>query len=269
MPEPPFRAADRAEQATGSKQGSAGLTTDWTWAVRHPLSQIGGILSAYQAHSLIRTSDRRSPRMQSTYPLPDLIARRCEELGLTRMQLLKRMGYANVTKGLRRLTAIEQGNLRRADQFHEPLAAALEIPSEVVEDAFAATRAALDAEAEAAYREAFQPHGVILTALSVPSPIHVAALLGGVRLLHIPLDTDAPPDTFSQQARQRLPPDGGVPGFGWIVGYVVNYSPDEAVQFDLEGHEVARFGRAIRLGQTTVRIGGRTVPLRSLMGPRD
>jgi hypothetical protein len=49
-----------------------------------------------------------------------------------------------------------------------------------------------------------------------------------------------------------------VPGFGWIIGYVVNYSPDEAVQFDLEGHEVARFGRAIRLGQATVRIGGRS-----------
>jgi hypothetical protein len=110
---------------------------------------------------------------------------------------------------------------------------------------------------------------VILTERSVPSPIFVAAFMGVDRLLRIRLDTDAPPDTFSQQARQRLPPDGGVPGFGWIVGYVVNYSPDEAVQFDLEGHEVARFGRAIRLGQTTVRIGGRTVPLRSLMGPRD
>lgn len=268
MAEPPFRAADRAEQATGSKQGSAGLATDWTWAVRHPLSQIGCILSAYRARGLIRVSDRRTPRMQPTYPLPALIARRCEDLGLTRMQLLRRMGYANVTKGVRRLTAIEQGDLRRADQFHGPLAAALEIPPEVVEDAFAATRAALDAEEEAAYREAFQPHGVILTALSVPSPIHVAALLGGVRLLRIPLDTDAPPDTFSQQARQGLPPDGGVPGFGWIVGYVVNYSPDEAVQFDLEGHEVARFGRAIRLGQTKVRIGGHTVPLRSLMAPR-
>jgi hypothetical protein len=88
------------------------------------------------------------------------------------------MGYVNVAKGLRRLAEIEQGELRRAGQFHGRLAAALEIHPEVVEDAFAATRAALDAEAEAAYREAFQPHGVILTALSVPSPIHVAALLG-------------------------------------------------------------------------------------------
>ena len=131
--------------------------------------------------------------MQPTYPLPDLIARRCEELGLTRMQLLRRMGYANVTKGLRRLTAIEQGDLRCADQFHGPLAMALEIPPEVVEDAFAATRAALDAAAEAGYREAFQPHGVILTERSVPSPIFVAAFMGVDRLLRIRLDTDAHP----------------------------------------------------------------------------
>jgi hypothetical protein len=203
-----------------------------------------------------------------TYPRPELIARRSRELGLTRTQVLTPIGYDDVAKGLRRLAEIEQGELRRAGQFHGWLAAALEIHPEVVEDAFAATRAVLDAEAEAAYREAFQPHGVILTALSVPSPIHVAALLGGERLLRIPLDTDAPSDTFSQQARHRLPPDGGVPGFGWIIGYVVNDSPDEAGQYELEGHEVARFGRAIRMGQTTVRIGGRTVPLRSLMGSR-
>jgi hypothetical protein len=207
--------------------------------------------------------------MQSTYPLPKLIALRCEELGLTRMQLLRRMGYANVTKGLRRLTAIEQGDLRRAEQFHGPLAAALEIPPEVVEDAFAATQAALAAEKDAAYREGFRPHAVILTERSVPSPIFVAAFMGVERLLRIRLDIDAAPDTFSQQARQRLPPDGGVPAFGWIIGYVVNYSPDEAVQFDLEGREVARFGRAIRPGQTTVRIGSRAVPLRSLVGSRD
>ncbi|WP_373506393.1 hypothetical protein [Thiocapsa sp.] len=203
-----------------------------------------------------------------TYPLPELIARRSRELGLTRPQLVLRMGYANVTKGLRRLAAIEQGDLRHSGQFHGPLAAALEIPPEEVEDAFAATRAALDAEQEAAYRDAFRPHAVILTERSIPSPLFVAAFMGVERLLRIRLDTDAAPDTFSRQARERLPPDGGVPAFGRIIGYVVNYSPDEAVQYDLEGHEVARFGRAIRLGQTTVRVGGRTVPLRSLMGTR-
>lgn len=149
--------------------------------------------------------------MQPTYPLPDLIARRCEELGLTRMQLLRRMGYANVTKGLRRLTAIEQGDLRRADQFHGPLAMALEIPSEVVEDAFAATRAALAAEEDAAYREGFRPHALLLTERSVPSPIFVAAFMGVERLLRLHLDIDAAPGTFCRQARERLPPDGGVP----------------------------------------------------------
>lgn len=206
--------------------------------------------------------------MPPIYPLPELIARRSRELDLMRTQLVLRMGYANVTKGLRRLAAIEHGDLRHSGQFHGALAAALEIPPEAVEDAFAATRAALDAEKEAAYRDAFRPHAVILTERSIPSPIFVAAFMGVERLLRIRLDTDAAPAAFSQQARELLPEDG-VPAFGRIIGYVVNYSPDEAVQFDLEGREVARFGRAIRLGQTTVRIGGRTVPLRSLMAPRD
>jgi hypothetical protein len=178
------------------------------------------------------------------------------------------MGYVNVAKGLRRLAEIEQGELRRAGQFHRRLAAALEIPPEAVEDAFAATRAALDAEKEAAYRDAFRPHAVILTERSIPSPLFVAAFMGVERLLRIRLDTDAAPDTFGRQARERLPPDGGVSAFGRVIGYVVNDSPDETVQYDLKEHEAARFGRGIRMGQKTVRIGGRTVPLRSLMGSR-
>jgi hypothetical protein len=96
------------------------------------------------------------------------------------------------------------------------------------------------------YRRQFIPHAILITTNRIPSPIFVAAMLGVERLLRIDLDISQSPITYTKQVLSKLPI--GVPAFGKVVGFVVNFSPDHAVQFDLAGKPIATFDHAIRLG---------------------
>jgi hypothetical protein len=87
----------------------------------------------------------------------------------------------------------------------------------------------------------FTPHALILTERSVPQPTFVAAVIGVERLLRVDLDAAAAPVTFAGQAlravRRRLAQWGSdqLPAFGRPIGVVVNYGPDRAVAFDMDG----------------------------------
>jgi hypothetical protein len=87
----------------------------------------------------------------------------------------------------------------------------------------------------------FTPHALILTERSVPQPMFVAAVIGVERLLRVDLDAAAAPVTFAGQAlravRRRLAQWGSdqLPAFGRPIGVVVNYGPDRAVAFDMDG----------------------------------
>ena len=50
---------------------------------------------------------------------------------------------------------------------------------------------------------------------------------------------------------------GSLPAFGKVTGLVVNYSPDYAVRFDLDGNVVEAFERAFRIGHASFSLGGR------------
>ena len=72
------------------------------------------------------------------------------------------------------------------------------------------------------------------------------------------------PATFLAQAldglRQRLARwHGELPAFGRATGLIINYSPDRAIRFDLEGHAVEHLDRAHRLGIAQFALGGRVV----------
>ena len=49
------------------------------------------------------------------------------------------------------------------------------------------------------------------------------------------------------------------PRFGRAVGIIINYSPDRAIRFDLEGNALELFDRAYRPGIAQFAIGGRVV----------
>jgi hypothetical protein len=82
------------------------------------------------------------------------------------------------------------------------------------------------------WRENFCPHAIILTERTVPSPIFVAAIIGVEKLLRIDLDLTQRPVSFVRRVLDRLPE--GVIAFGKTVGFVINYSPDQARSGSIE-----------------------------------
>jgi hypothetical protein len=70
--------------------------------------------------------------------------------------------------------------------------------------------------------------------------------------------------SFARQAldslREKIAKGTGtITTFGRATGFIVNYSPDHAVRFDLEGKPVEVLDRAYRLGEATFHLKGRVV----------
>ena len=109
-----------------------------------------------------------------------------------------------------------------------------------------------EAQAEAEWRAAFQPHAIIATDRSVPSPIFVAALIGVEKILRIDFDTSLPEATFVRQALAQLPEQ--TIAFGRPIGVTINYAPDRAVRYDLNGDPIETLTAAVQCGMAYLTI---------------
>ena len=208
--------------------------------------------------------------MKSDLAIAALIRSRMTELGLSRGEFAKRLRYKNIAKGICRIDVLCDGDLEGTKHFLDVLPQALETSAETVKLALEQTVRELELaekqEAEARdkiWRENFRPHATILTERTVPSPIFVAAIVGVEKLLRIDLDTTQGPVSFVRQVLDRLP--DGVPAFGKPIGFVINYSTDKAVRFDLNGQPIAILDKAVRPGTAVfLRLGGRPVTAEAL-----
>lgn len=207
-----------------------------------------------------------------TLPIADLINERMSDLGLDRERLGYRLGYCNPIKAAGRVQALCDGfvdNRKGLRALHR-LPAALEVSPEDVGKAVIATRAVFTERErqrqeslrraakmrDAEYRASFKPHGFLQTRETWPSSVTMFALSGGEgRWLIIPIDTLQPPVTFASQALDGLAnvakkgEDGNfyAPFFGRVLGFYVNFNPDRAVRFDLEGNPVEVHDRSYRI----------------------
>jgi hypothetical protein len=219
--------------------------------------------------------------MQTESSLARLIKRRSQQLGLDAQALGLRLGYQNPAKAAGRVHALCDGHIfnRKSRAALSRLANALEVSENVMQDALVATEAlmaeltrraqtekrqAADADA-ARWRANFRPHAVIETARRCPSQIVICGLTGGIgRWLIVPVDPSSAPITFVRQVLDALPdklragPDGqkGVPFFGKATGFTLNYSPDRAVRFTLNGEALETLPKAYRPGEVEISIGG-------------
>jgi hypothetical protein len=207
--------------------------------------------------------------MKSDLAIAALIRSRMAELGLSRGEFAKRLGYKNIAKGIRRIAVLCDGDLEGTKQFLDMLPQALETSAETVNLALYQTVHELElvAKQEAETRdkirlENFCPHAIILAERTVPSPIFVAAMIGVEKLLRIDLDATQGPVSFVRQVLDCLPE--GVPAFGKTAGFVINYSPDRAVRFDRNGQPIAILDKAVRPGTATLHLGGRPIPAEAL-----
>jgi hypothetical protein len=203
-------------------------------------------------------------QMKSALSIGTLIRVRMSELDISRGELAKRLGHKNLARGVRRIDALCDGDLERTKQLFELLPQALETSTESVklalEESFREIKLAEEQETEAReklWRENFRPHVIIVTERTIPSPIFVAALLGVEKLFRIDLDLNRRPVSFVEQALERLPE--GVIAFGRTTGFVINYSPEQAVKFDCEGQPIEILDGAVRPGIATLHLGGHSV----------
>jgi hypothetical protein len=202
--------------------------------------------------------------MKSDLAIAALIRSRMLELGLSRGEFVKRLGYKNIAKGIRRIDALCEGDIKGTKQFLDMLTQALETSAETVKRALDQTVREIELaekqEAEARdkiWRENFLPHAVILTERTVPSPIFVAAMIGVEKLLRIDLDATQGPVSFVRQVLNHLPER--VPAFGNTIGFVLNYFPDKAIRFDPNGQPIAILDEAVRPGTAVLRLMGRPI----------
>ncbi len=214
--------------------------------------------------------------MSDHYPIHNLIENQAKRLSLRRSELALRCGFKNVEKGLRRIDGVCHGDLDSpgAKMVLDNLAPALEVEKVVVENAIAATADIIaeanrlaEAKREAAWRESFKPHAYLVGSQNRPSQITFYGLTGGPeRWLKIPLDLSQPAVTYAVQAHEFVAKMPFVPHHGRTTGYVVNYTPDSAVRFDVDGNPVEHFDRAYMPGQVEVFIGKHKLPARGLFG---
>ena len=210
------------------------------------------------------------------YPIRDLIENQAKRLGLRRNELARRCEFKNVEKGLRRIDGVCHGDLDSpgAKMVLDNLAAALEVDKVVVAEAITATAQIIaeanrlaEAKREAAWRKSFKPHAYLVGTQNRPSQITFYGITGGPeRWLKIPLDLSQPPVTYALQAHEFVAKTPFVPYHGRTTGFIVNYTPDSAVRFDLDGDPVEHFDRAYIPGQVEVFIGKRKLPARGLFG---
>ena len=216
--------------------------------------------------------------MHLEFPLANLIKSRSSELGLDAESLGARLGYRNPAKAAGRVIALCQGNIfsLKSRSALARLAAALELSDDVIQEATQATEqllAEIDnqareheikarAAAEVLWRANFKPHAVIDTKNQWPSQITMCGMTGGSeRWLVIRLDASQQPVSFIQQVQQQLPSklrtsdDGSkfVVFYGKALGFFINYSPDHAVRYNLEGEPLDVLSQAYRPGQVFVR----------------
>src|SRR4051794_20667723 len=222
--------------------------------------------------------------MSNDLPLASLIETRLKELNRDRHALGFRLGYKNPAKAAGRVDALCWGHLtnRKSRAALARLPDALELPAEVVAQAVTETEQVLAEQErhaeeerrlarekeEAEWRAAFTPHAILQTERTVPSPITICGLTGGARRwLWIDFDLSKPPITFVQQAlaalleRTGLGSDGKryATFFGEAVGFIVNYTPDQALRCDLDGQPQEVLSKAYRPGEVGLAIGSRPV----------
>jgi hypothetical protein len=196
----------------------------------------------------------------------DLVETRVKQLGIRRSELARRCGFKNVNKGIRRIEGVCCGDLtsRSANLVLQMLPEALEVSRDVVNAAIRETADRIEvaerkaaAERDALWRASFKPHAYLLGTDTRPSSIIFFGITGGAeRWLKIPLDLSQPPLSYAVQALAVVRETPVVPFFGATTGFIVNYTPDHAVRFDLQGNPVGFFPRAYCPWQVTLTLGG-------------
>jgi hypothetical protein len=187
------------------------------------------------------------------YPICRFILERAQALGISRTELVRRLGYRQIGNGHRALAEMLTTGTS-PPQIAKHLADALLVDEAIVAAVMAATARQQQDEAcqrilvrEDAYRTAFQPHLRCETEREIPEPLFIAALMTSARLRLVPVCSETWQVSADERDRLLKPAiqdhyrerRGHVPSFGAIVGYtavvMAGYRLDFGLPYDLDG----------------------------------
>jgi len=175
-----------------------------------------------------------------------LIEKECARMGVSDQEFTRLIGIKKFHKVKPFIEQVKCNQMKKMLPMRHRIVDVLDVTIEQVDEAIQASKDTYYGEIDAAWRASFQPHAVLVTANKIPSPIFVAAITGSAKKLYI-----VPPANLSQLAwpswiAKHVPEE--VLAFGKVEGFVINYTPDHAIRFDLLGNPVETLGAAYRRG---------------------
>ncbi|MCH8076802.1 MAG: hypothetical protein IIC64_13390 [SAR324 cluster bacterium] len=200
------------------------------------------------------------------YPIGRLVAKRARELGISRTEIVKRLGYTNPSKGLRRL----DGHLATGQQtthLLKRLPDVLGLETAQVEAAAAETRQQIAGREEAVAREQFRPNILGQTTSGVRMPFFVQAFAYGEKVLGLPEDFESL--SASRQVKKAIhivrlhyrKKGGDMGTWGKITGYRLQRTFDHAVVLNVDGTIRDGFDRDPEPPPPMLTIKGKRVPV--------
>ena len=203
--------------------------------------------------------------------LADLINARLSHLGISRTELTQRLGFANQSKGLRRFDEFMDTG-RRSSHLLKALPEVLGLNTAQVEAAAAATRQQIADAVEAAARERFRPHILVLTNGGVRMPFFVQAFAWGGKVLGLPdefvdLSLARQVRQAAKIVRRHFGENGGkLNASGDITGYRLQRTFDHAVVLNTDGTIREGFNRDPEPPPPELQVKGKRVPVRAFVG---
>ncbi len=213
------------------------------------------------------------PRTNLQTPLARLINPRLSSLGFSRVELMHKLGYANTDRGLRRFDDFLATG-RITTHLLKGLPDVLGLDTVDVEAASATTRQQIADAEEAAARERFRPHILVLT--EFPPGIHFPAFAQmftwGQKLISLPDEFACLSSTLQVKQAARIvrrhfhETGGEFTVWGTITGYRLQCTFDHAVVLETDGTIREGFDRTGELPAPEIRIKGKRVPVGVFVG---
>jgi hypothetical protein len=98
-----------------------------------------------------------------------------------------------------------------------------------------------------------------LTEHRIPTQITFAAITGADRHLRVDFEPGTSSVTFLKQAIRAAKRRSPIRFYGAAIGVIINYSPDQAVKFGLDGEALEILPKAYKIGEISISLRGRPV----------
>ena len=201
---------------------------------------------------------------QSETQLAKLINTRMVDLGISRTELVERMVFANLAKGLRRLDCYLATGENGSHLLYG-LPKVLSLSTDQIETAAAETRQQNAEADEEAARDRFRPHILALTQ-GVRYPFFVQSVAWHQKVM--PLPKEIAPLSSSKQVRQVAgiirqhfrEHEGMLGVWGKITGYRLQRTYDHAVLLNVDGTVRDGFIRNTAPPPPVLQVSGKQVP---------